>query len=413
MAIIVQKFGGTSVADAAKIRRAAQRIIERKQAGYQVLVVASARGHQTDELVRDALELHPNPPKREMDQLLSTGEQQTVSLLAMALDAMGHKAISFTGTQIRMLTDGVHSKAQIKSIDSEFIRRELDQGRVVIVAGFQGVDEYGNVTTLGRGGSDTSAVALAAALRAQECEIFTDVDGVYTADPRLFKKATMLEEISYDEMLEMASLGASVMHIRSIAFGKRYNVRIHVRNSGTDNPGTIITHEVPQMEGVLVSGATIQKDMAKIGLVGVPNVPGTAAKVFARLAEAKVVVQDIIQTEISPEKANLSFMIAIPDLDAAREVAERFKTEFNCDSIFVRDDIALVSVIGVGMRSQYGVAETMFNALAKAKVNIDSITTSEIRISCAVDRGEVERALEAVCLAFELDRPARQRATRA
>ncbi len=413
MAIIVQKFGGTSVANAAKIRRAAQRIIERKQAGYQVLVVASARGHQTDELVRDALELHPNPPKREMDQLLSTGEQQTVSLLAMALDAMGHKAISFTGTQIRMLTDGVHSKAQIKSIDSEFIRRELDQGRVVIVAGFQGVDEYGNVTTLGRGGSDTSAVALAAALRAQECEIFTDVDGVYTADPRLFKKAAMLEEISYDEMLEMASLGAGVMHIRSIAFGKRYNVRIHVRNSGTDNPGTIITHEVPQMEGVLVSGATIQKDMAKIGLVGVPNVPGTAARVFARLAQAKVVVQDIIQTEISPEKANLSFMIATPDLDAAREVAERFKTEFNCDSIFVRDDIALVSVIGVGMRSQYGVAETMFNALAKAKVNIDSITTSEIRISCAVDRGEVERALEAVCLAFELDRPARQRTAHA
>ena len=409
MAIIVQKFGGTSVADAEKIRRAARRVIERKQAGYQVVVVASARGRQTDELVRDALELNPTPPRREMDQLLSTGEQQTVSLLAMALEAMGHKAISFTGAQIRMLTDGVYSKAQIKSIDSEFIRRELDQGRVVIVAGFQGVDEYGNVTTLGRGGSDTSAVALAAAVSADECEIFTDVDGVYTTDPRVFKNAVLLEEISYDEMLEMASLGAGVMHIRSVAVGKRYGVTIRVRNSSNDNPGTIITHEVPQMEGVLVSGATIQKDMAKIGLVGVPNIPGTAAKMFARLAQAKVVVDDIIQTEISPDKANLSFMVKAADLSTAKEVAEQIKTEFNCDNLFVRDDIALISVIGVGMRSQYGVAEKMFGALAYAKVNIDSITTSEIRISCAVNREEVERALETVCLAFELDKPARQR----
>jgi aspartate kinase len=409
MAIIVQKFGGTSVADAEKIRRAARRVIERMQAGYQVVVVASARGHQTDELVRDALELNPNPPKREMDQLLSTGEQQAVSLFAMALDAMGYEAISFTGGQINMLTDGVFSKAQIKSIDSEFIRRELDRGRVVIIAGFQGVDEHGNVTTLGRGGSDTSAVALAAVLKAEECEIFTDVDGVHTTDPRLFKDAALLEEISYDEMLEMASLGAGVMHIRSVAVGKRYNVRIRVRNSGNDNPGTIITHEVPQMEGILVSGATIQKDMAKIGLSGIPNVPGTAAKVFARLAEARVVVHDIIQTELGPEKANLSFMVAASDSPKAREVVEKLKSELGCDGVFVRDDIALVSAIGVGMRSQYGVAERMFGALARAKVNIDSITTSEIRISCAVDRSDVEKALEAVCLAFELDKPARQR----
>jgi len=410
MAIIVQKYGGTSVADAEKIRRAARRVIERTKAGYQVVVVASARGKMTDELVRDALELNPNPPKREMDQLLSTGEQQTVSLLAMALDAMGCKAISFTGSQIRMLTDGVYSKAQIRSIDSEFIRRELDQNRVVIVAGFQGVDEWGNITTLGRGGSDTSAVALAAALKAEECEIFTDVDGVYTTDPRLFRRAVMLDMISYDEMIEMASLGAGVMHIRSVAFGKRYDVKIHVRNSGSNNPGTIITHEVPQMEGVLVSGATIQKDMAKVGMVGVPNVPGTAARIFARLAAAKVVVHDIIQTEIGPDKANLSFMVAVSDLSAAKEVVDEFQKDLNCDRVFVRDDIALVSVIGVGMRSQYGVAEAMFNALANAKVNIDSITTSEIRISCAVGRDEVERALEAVCLAFELDKPARLRA---
>lgn len=409
MAIIVQKFGGTSVADAEKIRRAARRVIERKQAGYQVVVVASARGQQTDELVRDALELNPNPPRREMDQLLSTGEQQTVSLLAMALEAMGCKAISFTGAQIRLLTDGVYSKAQIQSIDGDFIRRELDQGRVAIVAGFQGVDRYGNITTLGRGGSDTSAVALAAALKAQECEIFTDVDGVYTADPRIFKQAVMLDEISYDEMLEMASLGAGVMHIRSVAFGKRYNVKIRVRNSGNNNPGTVITHEVPQMEGVLVSGATIQKDMAKISLIGIPNVPGMAATVFARLAEAKVVVDDIIQTEVSPEKANIAFMVGTSDLQTAKEVATDLQNDLHYETLFVRDDIALVSVVGVGMRSQYGVAEKLFGSLAKAKVNIDSITTSEIRISCAVGRDEVERALEAVCLAFELDRPARQR----
>jgi aspartate kinase len=409
MAIIVQKFGGASLANAEQIRRAARRVIERMKAGYQVVVVASARGEQAEELLRDALELNPNPPKRELDQLLSTREQQTVSLFAMALDAMGYKAISLTGGQIHMITDSVYSKAQILSIDAPSIRRELDQGRVAIITGLQGVDAFGNITTLGRGGSDTSAVALAAVLKAEECEVFTDADGVYTTDPRLFPQAALLDEISYDEMLEMTSLGAGVLPMRSVAFGKRYNVKIRVRNSGNDNPGTIITHEVPQMEGVLVTGATIQKDMAKISLLGVPNVPGTAAKVFTRLAEAKVVVNDIIQTEVSPEKANIAFMVGTADLSTAKQVADDLKSELHCEGIFVRDDIALVSVIGVGMRSQYGVAEKMFGSLAKAKVNIDSITTSEIRISCAVGRDEVERALEAVCLAFELDRPARQR----
>jgi aspartate kinase len=409
MAIVVQKYGGTSVADAEKIRRAARRVVERTRAGDCVVVVASARGKQTDQLVADALELNPNPPRREMDQLLSTGEQQTVSLFAMALDAMGQGAISFTGGQIRMLTDSVHTKAQIKSIDGKRIREQLEAGKAVLVAGFQGIDEGGNVTTLGRGGSDTSAVALAAALKADECEIFTDVDGIFTTDPRVYKNAVMLDEISYDEMLEMASLGAGVMHIRAVSFGKRYNVKIHVRNSGTDRPGTIITHEVPQMEGVVVSGATIQKDMAKLTLIGVGNVPGNAAKVFSRLAQAKVVVHDIIQTEVSPQKANLSFMVAISDLEAAKGVAEQLKAEVGCDSVFVREDIALVSAVGVGMRSQYGVAEKMFAALAEAKVNIDSITTSEIRISCAVDEDQSERALHAVCNVFELDRPARQR----
>lgn len=409
MKIIVQKFGGTSVADAPKIRNAARRVIKAVENGLGVVVVASARGKQTDQLVADALELNPNPPKREMDQLLSTGEQQTVSLFAMALEAMGYDAISLTGSQVRMMTDSEHMKARIQSIDAERIHKQLDKGRIVIVAGFQGIDKDENITTLGRGGSDTTAVALAAALGAEECEIYTDVDGVHTSDPRIFKDAVKIDEISYDEMLELASFGAGVMHPRSIEFGKKYDVKIHVRSSINETNGTIITHEVPQMEGVTVSGATIQKDMAKISLVGVDNIPGNAAKVFAHLSKAKVIVNDIIQTEISPEKANLSFMINLSDLAAAKEAAEQIKDEVNCDSIFVRDDIAEVSVVGIGMRTHYGVAEIMFGALAEAKVNIDSITTSEIRISCAVDEDQAERALQVVCKAFELGKPAEQR----
>jgi aspartate kinase len=409
MEIIVQKFGGTSVADAEKIRQAARRVIKTKEKDFGVVVVASARGKQTDQLIADALELNPNPPKRELDQLLSTGEQQTVSLFAMALEAMGCDAISYTGSQIRMLTDSVHTKARIISIDGERIHKQLEQGKVVIVAGFQGIDEHGNVTTLGRGGSDTTGVALAAALGAKLCEIYTDVDGIFTADPRIYKDAVMMKQISYDEMLEMASLGAGVMHPRAIEFGKKYDVTIHVRNSSKEIEGTIITHEVPQMEGVVVSGATIQRDMAKIGLVGVDNVPGNAAKVFAHLAKAKVVVHDIVQTELSPEQANLSFMINVSDLEATKEALEQIRSEVNCQDIFIREDIAEVSVVGVGMRSHYGVAEKMFEALAEAKVNIDSITTSEIRISCAVDKSQAEQALKAICGAFELHKPAETR----
>jgi len=409
MSIVVQKFGGTSIADAEKIRNAARRVIRRLQAGNQVVVVASARGKQTDELIADAMELNPKPPEREMDQLLSTGEQQTVSLFAMALEYMGYPAISFTGGQIRMLTDGVFSKARIKSIDAERIHRELDEGRVVLVAGFQGVDEQDNITTLGRGGSDTSAVALAAALDAEECEIFTDVDGIYSTDPRLFNRAAKMEEISYDEMLEMASLGAGVIHNRAVEFGKKYNVKIHIRSSSKDSKGTIITHEVPQMEDIVVSGATIQEDMAKIDLVGVENKPGNAANLFSHLARAKLVINDIVQTEISDEKANLSFMINISDLAAAKESIEELKDKLNYDSVFIRDNIAEISAIGVGMRSHYGVADKMFAALAKAGVNVDSITTSEIRIGCVVDKSVARKALEAVCEAFELDKPAAER----
>ncbi|NOR65801.1 MAG: aspartate kinase [Woeseiaceae bacterium] len=406
MKIMVQKFGGTSVADAEKIRRAAKRVIATLKDGYGVVVVASARGKQTDQLVADALELNPNPPRREMDQLLSTGEQQAVSLFAMALDALGYDAISLTGSQIRMMTDSMHTKARIQSIGADRIHKQLEQGKIVIVAGFQGIDENENVTTLGRGGSDTTAVALAAVLKAERCEIYTDVNGIYSADPRVFKNAVKLDQICYDEMLELASFGAGVMHPRAIECGKKFDVEIHVRSSGEETAGTIITHEVPQMEGVVVSGATIQRDMAKVSLIAVDNSPGNAARIFAHLAKAKVIIHDIIQTEISADKANLSFMVGICDLAAAKEAVEQMRDKVNCQDIFVRDDIAEVSVVGVGMRSHYGVAEKMFEALAKAKVNIDSITTSEIRISCAVDEDQAEKALEAVCVVFELDKSA-------
>ncbi len=409
MAILVQKFGGTSVANAEKIRRAAGRALKAHQEGNQVVVVASARGKQTDDLIADARELNANPPRREMDMLLSTGEQQTVSLFAIALWSMGQKAISFTGQQAGMVTDDSHSKARIQSISAERIREKLNDGYIVIVAGFQGINQAGDITTLGRGGSDTSAVALAAALGAERCDIYTDVDGIYTADPRIFTKAVKMDQISYDEILELASLGAGVMHGRSIEFGKKYNVPIYVRSSLNDNPGTLITHEVPQMESILVSGATIQEDLAKIGMIGVDNKPGNAARIFAHLAGKKVSVNDIIQTEVSPEKANVSFTIDKADLDIAKQAIEEIRGIVHCQSLFIREDVAEVSIVGVGMQSHYGVAEKMFKALAEKQINIDSITTSEIRISCLVDLHQGETALMAVCEAFELDKPANKR----
>lgn len=409
MAILVQKFGGTSVANAEKIRWAAERALKAHQDGNQVVVVASARGKQTDHLIADAKEVNANPPRREMDMLLATGEQQTVSLFAMALWAMGQKAISFTGQQAGFITDDAYSKARIERLEVDRVRAMLDNGYIVIVAGFQGINAAGDITTLGRGGSDTSAVALAAVLGAQQCDIYTDVDGIYTADPRLYGKAVKMDQISYDEILELANLGAGVMHGRSIEFGKKYNVPIYVRSSLNDNPGTLITHEVPQMENILVSGATIQRNLAKITLLGVDNKPGNAAKIFAHLAGKRVSVNDIIQTEVSPEKANLSFTVANSDLDVARQAIADIRSEVHCSSVSVRDDLAEVTVVGVGMQSHYGVAEKMFSALAQKEINIDSITTSEIRISCLVDVEQVETALIAVCDAFELDKPAAER----
>jgi aspartate kinase len=412
MAIIVQKFGGTSLANAEMIRAAAGRTIEAVKKGYQVVVVASARGKQTDQLVADALELNPDPSPREMDQLLHTGEIQTVALYAMALDQMGYDAISLTGYQIRMVTDNNHSKARIKSIDADRMYKYINRGKIVLIAGFQGIDDEEHVTTLGRGGSDTTAVAIAAVLDADVCEIYTDVDGIHTADPRIFEDAAKIDQISYDEMLEMASLGAGVMHGRSIEFGKNYNVKIHVRSSSEDKEGTIITHEVPQMEDIVVSGATIQKDLAKVSIIGVDNKPGNAARIFSALANAKVVISDIIQTEISNDKANLSFTTSDSDLKDAEKAIDSMKKDLNFDNIFVRDDIVEISIVGVGMRTHYGVADKMFSALAKEKINIDSITTSEICISCIVDEDQGRKALIAICRAFDLDKPAEKRITK-
>ncbi|GMV96894.1 MAG: aspartokinase [Phycisphaerae bacterium] len=402
--IIVQKFGGSSVADAEKIHRCARRAIRAKLDGYQVVMVVSAMGKTTDKLIALANEVNPNPPKRELDMLLTTGEQVSIALMAMALAAAGHEAISFTGGQIGMLTDAVHTKARIRSIDAERIRRELDAGRMVIVAGFQGITEEGHLTTLGRGGSDTTAVALAAVLDAT-CEIYTDVDGVYTTDPRIVPQARKMKEINYDEMLELASLGAKVMHSRSIEFGKKYGVPIHVRSSLTDTEGTMIVAQTKGMEDVVVRGVTLKRDLARVLLMGVPNRPGIASQIFGRIARHNIVVDDIIQNIVEhASEANIGFTISRADLKEAEAICEDLVNTVGVKSFEVDDDLAKVSVVGVGMKTHTGVAAKVFTALADAQVNIQNITTSEIVICCIVDEKDGEKALQALHHAFELDK---------
>jgi aspartate kinase len=405
MGLIVQKFGGTSVANAERIHRAARRAIRAKLDGHQVVVVVSAMGHTTDELIDLANQVTSRPPKREMDMLLTTGEQISIALMAMAIDAAGHQAISFTGGQVGLVTDESHTKARIKKIDADRIHKELKAGRIVIVAGFQGITEDGAITTLGRGGSDTTAVALAAALKATECEIYTDVDGVYTTDPRIVPEARKMDRISYDEMLELASLGAGVMHSRAIEFGKKYDVPIHVRSSLTDTPGTMIISETPEMEGIVVRGATLKKDLARVMLIGVPNKPGIAAQIFARIAKHNVVVDDIIQNVYQDTNvANLGFTVASTDAAEAQVLCQEIGKELGFNKVELEEKVAKVSVVGVGMKTHTGVAARMFSALADAKVNIGNISTSEIVISCIVDRANAEKALKAVHAAFELDK---------
>lgn len=405
MSIIVQKFGGTSVANAEKIHRAARRAIKAKLEGHQVVMVVSAMGHTTDELVALAKEVSSNPPKREMDMLLTTGEQVSISLMAMAIHAAGHEAISFTGGQVGMITDTSHTKARIHSIDGGRIKKHLDEGKIAIVAGFQGVTPDGAITTLGRGGSDTTAVALAAALEADVCEIYTDVDGVYTTDPRSVPQARKMKQIGYDEMLELASLGSGVMHSRSIEFGKKYNVPIHVRSSLTDTEGTMIVADTKGMEDIVVRGVTLKRDLATVVLQGVPNQPGVASKIFARIAKHNIVVDDIIQNVYAHgAEASIGFSTTTDDAKEAAVICREMAKDIPIQSVDVDDSVAKVSIVGIGMKTHTGVAAKMFTALSEARINIKHISTSEIVISALVDEKEGETALRTLHAAFGLDK---------
>jgi aspartate kinase len=404
MPLIVQKFGGTSVADDQKILAAARRAIRAQQAGNQVVMVVSAMGHNTDMLIDLAQKINEDPPAREMDMLLSTGEQVSVALMAMAVEALGAKAISFTGAQIGIKTDSTHTKARIRSISTERMRRALDEGRIVIAAGFQGIDEDYNITTLGRGGSDTTAVALAAVLNADACEIYTDVDGVYTTDPRLLPEARRMARVSYDEMLELASLGAGVMHSRSIEFGKKFSVPIHVRSSFTDIPGTMIVEE-SEVAGQPVGGAALTKDEARVTIAGVPDRPGTSLGLFSKIAAKNIAVDMIVQNVGADGKADISFTVVRGELPNTLRAVEEASREFGGARISHDDNVAKVSVVGLGMATQTGVAERMFRALADAGVNIVMITTSEIKISVLVAREQSQAALRAVHQIFELEKP--------
>ncbi|MEO6811304.1 MAG: aspartate kinase [Isosphaeraceae bacterium] len=404
MALLVQKFGGTSVADSDKILAAARRAIRAYREGKKVLVVVSARGHTTDELIELAKEISEKPPAREMDMLLSTGEQVSVALMAMAIQALGVPAISFTGAQIGIVTDSFHTRARIRNISTERMAQALDQGRIVIVAGFQGMDEEYNITTLGRGGSDTTAVALAAVLGADACEIYTDVDGVYTTDPRVVPEARKIDRISYDEMLELASLGAGVMHSRSIEFAKKFGVPIHVRSSFSDAPGTwIVAESDARRLGVPVIGAALARDEARVTVAGAPDRPGIVHTLFRKIAEANIIVDMIVQNVATAGLAEISFTVASSDLAETLRVAEVAAEAIGAQSVTHDPDCAKISVVGLGMRTHTGVATLMFETLARVGGNIQVITTSEIKISVLIARHSAVEALRAVHEAFGLD----------
>jgi aspartate kinase len=402
MALVVQKYGGTSVADAGKILAAARKVAARHAAGDRVVVVVSAMGHQTDVLVDLARQITDRPSAREMDMLLSTGEQVSVALFAMALQSLGTQAVSLTGAQIGIRTDSTHTKARIQSISTDQVRKLLDSGAVVIAAGFQGIDQHGNITTLGRGGSDTTAVALAAVLDADVCEIYTDVDGIYTTDPRVLPEARRLPSISYDEMLELASLGAGVMHPRSIEFAKKFGSRVLVRSSFKDVPGTMI---LPARESTPrpVSGVALAKDEARITLENVPDQPGSSHAVFSRLAASGLAVDMIVQNVGQHGQADISFTVPADDLPEALEVTGDVARQLRATGVSHDAGLAKVSVVGVGMAREEGVAGRMFSALARENINVRMITTSEIKISVLVDRKDAPAAVQAVHRAFGLD----------
>jgi aspartate kinase len=403
MALIVQKYGGTSVGNTERIKNVARRVGQYCGRGDKVVVVVSAMSGVTDNLIKLAKEIMPLPNEREMDMLLATGEQTTIALTAIALHSLGQKAVSLTGAQAGIVTDGVHTKAKIQNITPKKIHDLLDDGNVVIVAGFQGQTMDGQVTTLGRGGSDLTAIALAAAIKADLCEIYTDVDGVYTADPRIVPAARKLKEISYDEMLELASLGAKVMQSRSVEFAKKFGVVFEVRSSLNDNPGTIVKEEARNMEDIVVRGVSLDKNQAKVTLVGVPDKPGVAARIFKAIGDGNINVDMIVQNishGSGKPATDLSFTVDKPDLLKAQKVIDGLKSEIGFDKVISTENIGKLSIVGVGMKSHSGVAGKMFETLAREGVNIDMISTSEIKISVVVDLAKGEQAMRAVHAAF-------------
>ena len=402
--LVVQKYGGSSVANVERIQKVAQRVVSYHKKGFNLVVVVSALGDTTDELIQLADKINAEPSEREMDMLLSTGEQISVALLAMAIHKLGAQAISFTGAQVGIITDSSHTRARIIKINADKIKEELKKGKIVIVAGFQGVSLNQDITTLGRGGSDLTAVALAKELNAGSCEIYTDVEGIYTTDPRIEAKAKKIEEITYDEMLEMASLGAQVMQARSIEVAKKFNVPLHVRSSFTTNTGTRIIKEVKMMEDVVVSGITLNKNQAKITLCGVPDKPGVAVKLFKDLALAGVSVDMIVQNVSHTRSTDISFTIAKGDCAKAGKITKMVARKIGSSDVLLDEDIARVSIVGVGMKSHHGVAAKMFGIMADNKINIEMISTSDISISCIIKKKFAEIAVKRLHEEFRLDK---------
>lgn len=404
MALVIQKFGGTSVANVEKIKNVARKVIKEKESGNDVVVVLSAMAGETDRLIALANSATESPDEREFDSLISTGEQVTVSLLSIVLISMGYRAKSFLGFQVKVKTDQAYKKARIKYIEAKAIRRELKNGKIVVVAGFQGVDEENNITTLGRGGSDTSAVALAAALKADRCDIYTDVDGVYTTDPNVCGKARRLNKISYDEMLEMAITGAKVLQPRSVEMAKKYNVPVYVKSTFSEGRGTLVTKEDKDMEKEIVSGITYDKDQAKIIVVHVPDKPGVAAALFSPLSAKNINVDMIIQNASLEGFTDLTFTVSKKDLKDAQKIVEEAARVIGAKKVQVDAEVAKVSIIGVGMASHSGVAAKMFSTLANEGVNIMMISTSEIKISCVIQRKYTELAVSVLHDAFGLEK---------
>ena len=409
MALYVYKFGGTSVGSVGRIKMVAEKVKKAQDLGDQIIVVLSAMSGETNRLIALAKEMQLQPTDREMDVLISTGEQVTVALLTMALHELGCDATSYTGSQVKILTDSTYTKARIRQIEDTKIHADLDAGKIVVVAGFQGVDEGGNITTLGRGGSDTTAVALAAALKADECHIYTDVDGVYTTDPRVEPKARRLKKISFEEMLEMASLGSKVLQIRSVEFAGKYNVALRVLSSFQEGCGTLITYEDSQMESALISGIAFNRDEAKLTITGVPDLPGVAFKILGPVADANIEVDMIIQNIADDATTDFTFTVHRNDYERAKAILEATCAQLGARKVTGDNSIVKVSIVGVGMRSHAGIASTMFKTLAEEGINIRMISTSEIKISVVVDEKYMELAVRALHTAFELDKVTEER----